>query len=240
MVASTMKDSERIAAEYLRSCGYTDIEHEPDGNVPPDFLIERNIAIEVRRLNQNIITKDERVRGLEETFIPLLQRIKRYLPTLGSSEAGESWFVCFDMGRPLEEWQQIEQNLRYELLAFKSSLSRTPRNIQITEHLSIELFRSSNPHSSFFLLGAGSDEDSGGFIISEVRQNLELCIADKERKIAPFRHKYEKWWLLLVDHIGHALDSEDQRQFRVLPNIKHNWDKIILINPLNPTHAFEI
>lgn len=49
-----MKEEEVMAEEYLRNCGYSanQIEFEPDGSVPPDFVVEKTIAIEVRRLNQ--------------------------------------------------------------------------------------------------------------------------------------------------------------------------------------------
>lgn len=43
---------ESVAIEYFQSRGYSNIIHEPDGNVPPDLLIDNNIAVEVRRLNQ--------------------------------------------------------------------------------------------------------------------------------------------------------------------------------------------
>ncbi len=44
-------DDEKIAYKYLQSLGYTNIQYEPDSNMPPDFLINDTIAIEVRRLN---------------------------------------------------------------------------------------------------------------------------------------------------------------------------------------------
>ena len=44
-------EDEKIVYKYLQSLGYTDIIYEPDGNIPPDFLIDDTIAVEVRRLN---------------------------------------------------------------------------------------------------------------------------------------------------------------------------------------------
>ena len=48
-----MKQEEKWVEEYLTHRGFRDIVYEPDGNVPPDFLIDGKIAIEVRRLNQH-------------------------------------------------------------------------------------------------------------------------------------------------------------------------------------------
>ena len=53
-----MDESERIASEYLATLGFNDIQYEPDGNVPPDFVLNKTIAVEVRRLNQNFVEKD--------------------------------------------------------------------------------------------------------------------------------------------------------------------------------------
>jgi len=44
-----MDSSERIVYEYLSSQGFSDVAYEPDGNVPPDFLLNGRIAVEVRR-----------------------------------------------------------------------------------------------------------------------------------------------------------------------------------------------
>lgn len=35
-----IKLGESVAIEYFQSRGYSNIIHEPDGNVPPDLLIE--------------------------------------------------------------------------------------------------------------------------------------------------------------------------------------------------------
>jgi hypothetical protein len=48
-----MDPTERLVAEFLAEQGYTNIVHEPDGNFPPDFLVNGHIAVEVHRLNQN-------------------------------------------------------------------------------------------------------------------------------------------------------------------------------------------
>ncbi len=65
-----MDDSERTILEYLQNQDLGDVVYEPDGNVPPDFLVNGRIAVEVRRLNENVET-DEGHRGLEEIAKPL-------------------------------------------------------------------------------------------------------------------------------------------------------------------------
>ncbi len=47
-----MNRDERIVEGYLNSLNLGKAVYEPDGKVPPDFLVDGRIAIEVRRLNQ--------------------------------------------------------------------------------------------------------------------------------------------------------------------------------------------
>ena len=49
-----MDSSERIAYQYLSHQGFSDVAYEPDGNVPPDFLLNGRIAVEVRRLRKEL------------------------------------------------------------------------------------------------------------------------------------------------------------------------------------------
>ena len=84
-----MDASERIAYEFLKYSGYKDIVYEPDGNVPPDFLVNTRIAIEVRRLNQNYC-KNGNFKGLEETAIPLWKKIEKFEHTTAWRKARES------------------------------------------------------------------------------------------------------------------------------------------------------
>ena len=68
-----MDSSENIVFAYLSHLGFQEVVYEPDGNVPPDFLLDGRIAVEVRRLNQNAQTVSG-PHGLEEVAKPLWGR----------------------------------------------------------------------------------------------------------------------------------------------------------------------
>jgi hypothetical protein len=54
------KNSDEMRAEhYLQTLQHTKLEYEPLGNVTPDFLIDKKIAVEVRRLNRNYKSKND-------------------------------------------------------------------------------------------------------------------------------------------------------------------------------------
>ena len=114
------KQEEAWAEDYLRRVGYTDICFEPDGNVPPDFLINGNIAIEVRRLNQHYKAKSGKVEGLEQLAVPRRETVERVLKALGPPTNGVSWFVSYSFKRPqlTENW---DKRVRDELEAFRGA-----------------------------------------------------------------------------------------------------------------------
>lgn len=148
-----MRPTERLAAEYLHAIGFGDVQYEPDGNIPPDFLADRRVAVEVRRLNQNVVQQDGAMEGLEKTFIPLWQHLSRHLPTLGPSKSGESWYVSFDMRRPLERWGVVKPLLNAALLSFMFSPVKVACQIEIGSALTVELAKAGRSYERFFLAG---------------------------------------------------------------------------------------
>lgn len=81
---------------------------------------------------------------------------------------------------------------------------------------------------------------SGGFILSELNRNIRICVAEKTQKIARVRGRYPCWWLLLVDHIAFGSSDSDREHLRQLLRVDHSWDKIIVVNSLEPTQGYEL
>ena len=76
-----MNNDEQIAERYLKSLDKGEVVFEPDGRVPPDFLVDRRIAVEVRRLNQHY-DAGGKFRGVEQDSIPLQQSLENLLESL--------------------------------------------------------------------------------------------------------------------------------------------------------------
>jgi hypothetical protein len=235
-----MKTTERLVYEYLLSRGYTEIIYEPDGKVPPDFLVEGRIAVEARRLNQNY-TASSRLHGLEEDAIPLWKKVEKLALSLGPPMRGRSWFLCCDFCRPIESWNQLAPKIRGALASFLTAETQEKTEIVIGNRFSLELIPASHPHPTFYVMGAQIDGDAGGWVISEIERNLQLCVREKtEKRNRNARRHYPEWWLVLADHIGYGFDDYDQTQFRKQASFVHEWDKIVLLDPLNHTRAFEV
>lgn len=234
-----MDSSEKIANQYLLSQGFKDVVYEPDGNIPPDFLVDGRIAVEVRRLNQHHESNGKH-RGLEEVSIPLRERMEKLLDSLGPPDSNGSWFVSFRYERPLDDWKHIEKNLKKFLTSFMNNKNRSQTTYKVSDKFDIQILKASNPHGTFFLLGGYSDHDSGGWLLNEIKKNFELCLEEKTRKIEKFKDKYPEWWLVLIDHIGYGLDDFDRERFHDQVRVEHDWDKVILIDPRNHERALEI
>lgn len=237
-----MDDTERIAEQYLLSLGLGDPAFEPDGNVPPDFLLGGRIAIEVRRLNQYKTLPTGAIEPLDELSNPFVRNVEGYLPNFGASARGESWFVFLHFSRPLERWRKLRRKLANVLDSFKRGSNRLLDSyfFEVTSNFEIELWRARKPHSEFFLLGGSADEDSGGFVLVETTRSLTVCIPEKEAKVERFRCRYPEWWLVLVNYVGLALNADDLSSLRETQPVSHTWDKVILVNPLNPLIGAEI
>lgn len=236
-----MDTSETLAFHYLTSLHLGDVVYEPDGNVPPDFLVNGRIAVEVRRLNQNSEGRLGRPQGLEELVIPLRHKIQKCLREYGPSQDGECWYVGYGFRRPLDSWKVLRPLIDEALTEFKRSPERIRKKIKLTKRFNIDFFPAGVDHGSFYILGVHMDEDSGGWVMSELDRNLRICIAQKEAKVLPYRQKYPIWWLVLDDHIDYAVDYEDRERFKaeVTQRIRHSFDKIVLLDPRGKRRAFE-
>lgn len=237
-----MDRSEEIIKKNLELRGFSDITFEPDGNIPPDFVINGKIAVEVRRLNQNT-EFDGRMEGLEQSAYPLYRKIESLLKSLGPPTGDFSWFVLHHFSRPIPEWPELREWIRKRCLEVASIPAPQPGaqlEAKLNHNFDVVFLRSTDKHESLFLMGGSSDQDSGGFILSEMEKNMKHCIQEKSRKTSAHRERYSEWWLALVDHIGYGLSEDDQMQFKSFFDIDHDWDRILVVSPLDPARYFEL
>jgi hypothetical protein len=222
-----MNRDESCVNAYLRSLNLGDVIFEPDGQVPPDFLIGGRIAVEVRRLNQHHVVEGRR-RGLEEDSIPLRQSIVRMLAEFPNAIADRSWWVFFRLKRPFSSWQVLKPSVEVTLRNYLASPVDGILEFPIEAGFSIRIAPSSERLDQTFMLGGWTDLDSGGWVVSEIIRNLDAYVPEKSKKVAPFRNKYPTWWLVFVDYIGLAREGADVAQHFARPD---DWDRLILVSP---------
>jgi hypothetical protein len=234
-----MDETEKLVATYLASQGHKKIVYEPDGNVPPDFLVDDRIAVEVRRLNQSY-GSGLSVKGLEEVAIPLRKKVNKLALSFGPPVRGVSWFLFLRFGRPIESWKTLRSKLQTVLHEFKAGATHIEKRLSVGAGLKLEIIQASTAHLTFYVLAGYSDRQSGGWVLSEMQRNLAIYITQKSHKIKHLKKKYPEWWLVFVDHIGHGLDDFDVQQFKTECHIAHEWDKVVVIHPDNTSRSFEV
>lgn len=237
-----MDESESIAGKHLASLGFEQIVYQPDGNVSPDFVVDGRIAVEVRRLNENEVAESGKLVGLETLPIATTRRLQRLFRELGPAPSGTSWFAFFNLVRPVPRWKVVEPYLRRQLESFRDNECLQKLGVmKIAKGFEIEIIhKASNPHSTCFVLGGGSDRDTGGFVFSDTQWNLRLCVEEKMRKISSVRHKYAEWWLIFVDRIGFGVADCDRELYHQHLDIDHDLDRVLLLSPDDPTRVFEV
>jgi hypothetical protein len=168
--------------------------------------------------------------------------LRKLLISLGPPISGQpSWFLTYRFRRPIQSRRRLVEALRARLSSFREDERiQTPTSFALDDCFEVRLIRAAKAHETFFVIGGYSDEDSGGWVLVETEKNLRIIIEEKTRKIAPFRHKYPEWWLVLIDYIGYGVDESDRQSFRDRLAVEHDWDKIILLNPLDPRISFEV
>lgn len=234
-----MNDSERTVSEFLKSLRIGSVVFEPDGNFPPDFVVDGRIAVEARRLNENELVCGVH-RGLEETAKPL-HKVVNALALSGPAGSHGSWFVHYSVRRPLPPWKTVKRLLHDAVRQFRDQIPNLPTEIPLGQFLKLEFHRASNAHDALLLLGGSSDYDQGGFLVAEVSRNLLLCIAEKTRKLQRVKNNYAEWWLVFEDRISYGfLDAVDIATIRAAVGQVDGFARVVLVNPLEPTQGLEV
>jgi len=224
-----MKREEKIANDYFISGNFTKIQYEPDGNIPPDFLLNDSIAVEVRRLNQHY-RRQKNIVPLEQLEFQLIPRIRNLLKTIEAPEINSSAFLTISYGRPLKVDKKLIADIDNILQNHIQSI-KEKREYIIRHNLNIRIWPTKRKLSQIYEIGILSDHDSGGVVVGEIYQNLNIIIKEKALKIQPYLKKYSEWWLLVVDYIGFGLDNLDINQLRSLSLETHPFKKVIILPP---------
>lgn len=76
--------------------------------------------------------------------------------------------------------------------------------------------------------------------IDEVHQNIQLVIEEKDKKISANFGLYDEWWLILIDHITHSMNSQDFERVKQMKLDKLKFTKVIILSPDGDFKAFKL
>jgi hypothetical protein len=234
-----IKPGERMAIEYFQFQGYSNLVHEPDGNIPPDVLIDGNIAVEVRRLNQHIDV-DGAYQPLEYLEYKLAPWIIKMIRSYNHIKSDFTSYVSFNIKRPLNiEPKDLLKAIKSLLEARLERLSEADE-CTLYDNFKIKFRPSKKVYNKPFVFASYSDDDGGGLVIGNILENLKIIVEEKERKILPYKDKYEHWWLAVNDNIGFGIDDIDLAQLESAFNIPTFFKRIIFISPFNSKYGKEL
>jgi len=226
--------------EYFESIGYSNIQYEPEPNCPPDLLIDNTIAVEVRRLNQFTVINGVN-RPLEDLEYQIMPRIWRLIKSFDHISSVQTAWVSVRYQRPLKVDKKLIEAVQK---ALQLHLTRLDQHFvyPITPTLQIRCrpCTSSIKYNKPFMWASSSDGDSGGFVVGIIHRSLKHILAEKEKKIQPYKDKYTTWWLAVTDRVGWGLDDMDLTQLKEDFKVKTIFQKIIFVSPFNSSHGNEL
>lgn len=223
-----MKYEEKITENYFKSLGYNDIVFEPKGNRTPDFVINNEIAVEVRRLNQHY-------KGvpLEAAAYSLIPKIENQLKSFGNGQHQQSAFVGIYYSRPIKYTKQIQNKIEVVLETHSDKMEKQ-ENYYIADNLRIKIFPSPVKLEYQYNFGTSLDCNQGGFVLSNILDSLKQIIPVKYNLIQPFKTEYKFWWLALVDFIGYGIEDFEIKNLRESIDFDLKFDKVYIISCVEP------
>lgn len=232
-MASTPDPSETIAEQYLKTLS-NQVIFEPDGNIPPDFLVDGQIAVEVRGIHQLVPASDEAetLESITHLSTPLLNAIVKCLAGFGTND-GPTWGVCIDFKPPLQKFRKVKKAINEALtpIARMQSPTQTQIELQPCPGLTLKLVKAQQ-RPDVFVLYSISDARSGGWTVAETAISTSTAIEEKAAKVAPYQVKYQRWWLVLVNYVTLGLDAQDIPAFKSTLGSAHDpFEKVILLDP---------
>lgn len=229
------KDEYR-AKKYLQTLEYSRVEYEPLGNVTPDFSLDKNIAVEVRRLNRNHIDGNNLL-SVENLEIPLIKNIKRIISTFTYNSHSNSAYVSITLNKPL-----IIQNQKSIIRKVKKIFKKHRHNItqmrtyKVGKYLDITFTPTDKKENVYIYTGCNGDSN---WLIHEIHKNIQSVIDEKNKKIEKNYALYKEWWLLLVDSILYGFDEKDFEALQHAQLQKYRFSKVIILSPKGDFTTFE-
>jgi len=223
---------EQTVINSLRFQGFKDLAFEPDGNIPPDIVLNKNIAIEVRKLNQNFELNGS-FEGLEQSEFSIHGMISKIMKSFSFNSETNGAFLVYSFNRPLPPLKELRKEV---LKILKRHLIYINQNKHYTigNNFKLQIFPASKKLANIYMHGISSDSDSGGMAVEMLHENLNFIIKDKESKISKYRSKYAEWWLGLVDNLIYVWDEQIFEQLKIWPKMETYFNRILLVSANTP------
>lgn len=234
---NTKKNKDELRAKkYLQSLNFTQLEYEPLGNVTPDFLLDKKVAVEVRRINRNHIDGNNLL-SIENLEILVIKKIKKIIDTYPYKGHPNSAYiqVTFLKTFTIQSKKNIIKKVK-KLLKKQTHHIAKKKTYVVSKLLEIT-FTPTEKQSNIYIYTGSSDDPL--WLVHELHKNIQLVIDEKNKKIKKNFSLYNEWWLVLVDSIVYGLDSEDFKKLKKIKFKKRKFTKVIILSPKGEFKTFE-
>lgn len=231
-----MKHEEKLVYEFLINRDYKNIQFEPLGKSKfPDFSIENNIGVEVRRLNK-LISVNKQAEPIEKLEYKLEPKLKEILSNLTDETINFSVWVSIEYERPVK----LNKILWKEISSFiikNTNEENFNCDLQFNSSIKFRLHKINEKRDYTFHLAGMCDKDKGGIIQDDRYESIKFCLNEKTKRIKPVYKDFSRFWLILVDYIYSHVDNRIISDLSRYPKLESEFDKIIIISRFN-TNAF--
>ena len=259
-------DDERLAKKWLESQGYSNIERPEED--PPDYVVDDNLAVEVRRLNLKIQVNG-RTEGEETSRISLSKTIESILSDIDLSGNEQSWIVnCeYDFSCSLPNKKVVEKQIHEALQPLTQPYDANvihqlrTKCLDCDKHageldylhnydlhlclpcgICLELGKISATPARFLLQDVS--DGKGVIVLPELESNINAVINEKSQKIKGRKNEFDRWWLILIDYICYipnsGLTQTELENLRTSIRVEKPWSRIVIVSLWSPNNWYEL
>jgi hypothetical protein len=168
--------------------------------------------------------------------------MRKLLDGFGESAHSVSWWVGYQLSRPLVEPRRLPKIVRRALTAFLAAPPDGSEPVELEPMEGIRLVLTPTAKKErVFILASSIDHARGGWLGSILQANIQRCIEEKATKIRGKQSLYDRWWLVLVDHIGYALSELDREVLGDAIAVKPGpFERVLLVDPRDAARALVV
>ncbi|ENL1175841.1 hypothetical protein AB4S83_004342 [Vibrio vulnificus] len=230
---------ENLIAELFLGQGYS-LKIEPDGNVPPDLVLDDKIAVEVTRLSK-IINVHSSPKSIDNDSSSVIAKLKKAINTPKNSETQpHRYSVTAIIKRPFGNLKKVTTDIKVKLKEIDNSeFTENEVRIEISKSISIKISKRNIDNGNGFLLTGIIDLDAAYHDKEIMLASINFCHTSKAKKVEPYFERYKEWWLVMSDTITY--NGSDEYIDYIAKNIcKSPFSRIIIVNSLDGKVISEI
>ncbi len=128
--------------------------------------------------------------------------LKKVLKEFDSQYDGATFSVSVEYHHNFRRLNKsMKKKIMTKLQGFLDGPHDLPHELTVTESITLRITESALRPGQVFRLVAGMEEEDRE-ALSLFVDNITYCIQEKSAKIEPYFHRYNQWWLILVDYLG--------------------------------------